>query len=104
MQVFATSKATALGRTLHQLTCFFPKSRQAVRVMKLTTIFLLAACLQLSAKGVSQTVSITVKDVPLLTVLKEIKKQTGYFYLADNEWLQKAKTVTITAINWPLSK
>jgi TonB-linked SusC/RagA family outer membrane protein len=104
MQVFATGKATAFGRALYQLTCFFPKSRQAVRVMKLTTILLLAACLQLSAKGISQTVSITVKDVPLLTVLKEIKKQTGYFYLADNEWLQKAKKVTLSAINWPLLK
>jgi TonB-linked SusC/RagA family outer membrane protein len=104
MQVFATGKTSALGRALHQLNCFFPKHRQAVRIMKLTTILLLAACLQLSARGISQTISISVKDAPLLSVLKAIEKQTDFVFIVDNQWLQKTKKVTITATNLPLLK
>jgi TonB-linked SusC/RagA family outer membrane protein len=104
MQVFATGKTSALGRALHQLNCFFPKHRQAVRIMKLTTILLLAACLQLSARGISQTISISVKDAPLLSVLKAIEKQTDFVFIVDNQWLQKSKKVTITANNLPLQK
>ena len=84
MQDFATCKA-AISRALHQLNCFSRKSRYAVRIMKLTAIVLLAACLQLSAKGITQTVSIQVKDAPLLTVLKAIEKQTGYVFFVLEE-------------------
>ncbi|MCS3800878.1 SusC/RagA family TonB-linked outer membrane protein [Niastella sp. OAS944] len=101
MQDFATGKA-ALGRALHQLIRFFEKNCKAVRVMKITGILLLAACLQVSARGLTQTVTISVKDAPLITVLQEIKKQTGYMFFADNKQLQKAKKVSFTANNLPL--
>lgn len=104
MQVIATGKTPAWGRVLHQLNCFFPKHRQAVRVMKLITIIILTGCLQLSARGLSQTISITVKDAPLLTVLKAIEKQTDFVFIVDNQWLQKTKKVTLTANNLPLQK
>jgi TonB-linked SusC/RagA family outer membrane protein len=103
MQDFAASKVSAMGGALNQLTCLL-KSRAAARVMKLTGIILLAGCLQLSARGLTQTVTISVKDAPLLTVLKAIEKQTGYVFFVDNQWLQKAKKVTITANNVPLQK
>jgi len=104
MQVIATSKTPAWGGILHQLNCFFSKCRYAVKIMKLTAILLLAACLQLSAKGITQTVTIHVKDAPLIAVMKAIENQTGYVSLVLEERLHDAKPVTINADNWPLTK
>jgi TonB-dependent starch-binding outer membrane protein SusC len=104
MQEFATRKAIAQGLDLRQLNCLFRKYRMAVRIMKLTTILLTVACLQLSAKGITQTVTISVKDAPLYTVLKAIQKQTDFRFIISNRQLQKAKPVSITATNMPLQQ
>ena len=103
MQEFATRKAIARRMNLRLLNCLLRKYRVAVRIMKLT-IILLAACLQLSARGLTQTVTISVKDAPLLTVLKAIKKQTGFVFYVTSEELKRAKTVSITANNLPLEQ
>jgi TonB-linked SusC/RagA family outer membrane protein len=103
MQEFATRKAIAQRMDLRLLNCLFRKYRMAVRIMKLTAI-LLAACLQLSARGLTQTVTISVKDVPLLTVLKAIKKQTGFVFYVTSEELKRAKNVSIIANNLPLEQ
>ena len=51
-------------------------------VMKLTAILILSACLQVSATGLSQNISLSEKNVPLQKVFKQIHKQTGYqFFL-----------------------
>src|SRR3954467_9621776 len=102
MQEFAARKAIAQQMDLRLLNCSFTKYRMAVRIMKLTAIILLAACLQLSARGLTQTVTISVKDAPLLTVLKAIKKQTGFVFYVTSAELKNAKNVTITANNLPL--
>jgi TonB-linked SusC/RagA family outer membrane protein len=104
MQEFATRKAIAQWMDLRFLNCLFRKYRMAVRIMKLTTIILLAACLQLSARGLTQTVTISVKDAPLLTVLKAIEKQTDFVFFVNNKELQKTKKVSITANNLPLQQ
>jgi TonB-linked SusC/RagA family outer membrane protein len=104
MQEFATRKAIAQRMDLRFLNCSFRKYRMAVRIMKLTTIILLAACLQLSARGLTQTVTISVKDAPLLTVLKAIEKQTDFVFFVNNKELQKTKKVSITANNLPLQQ
>jgi len=44
--------------------------------MKLTATFLLLMAMHVSASGFSQTVTLSVKDVPLAQVFKKIKKQT----------------------------
>ena len=68
--------------------------------MKLIVIFLTAFCLQVSATAFSQKVSISQKNVPLEQVLKEIKRQTGYFFLYDLDLVQqKSKPVTINVKN-----
>ncbi len=38
---------------------------KTLRIMRLTAFFLLAACLQVSARGLAQTVTLSVKGVPL---------------------------------------
>ena len=104
MQEFATRKPIARGMVLRQPNCLFSKYRMAVRIMKLTTILLTVACLQLSARGLTQNVTISVKDAPLLTVLKAIKKQTGFTFLVTNKDLEIARNVSITAQNLPLQE
>lgn len=103
MQEFAPGKA-ALCIALQQLNCFTKKYRTAVRIMKLTAIILLAACLQLSAKGVSQTITLSLKDAPIQTVFKEIERQTQYTFFADVRWFHMAKKVTIEVKSLPLNQ
>jgi len=71
-------------------------------VMKLTSVFLLAAFLQVSAHGWSQTISYSGRDVPLKKVFSVIKKQTGYVVFYDQGWIENANPVTISASNQPL--
>lgn len=66
-------------------------------VMRLTTIFLTVSILHVAARGMSQTVSFSGKDVPLKTVFTAIEKQTGYVVLYDAHLLQEAKSVTVDA-------
>ena len=71
-------------------------------VMKLTSILLLGACLQVSARTYSQTVSFSGKNVPLEKVFASVEKQTGYVFFFDEAILKDARPVTIKAENYPL--
>jgi type II secretory pathway component GspD/PulD (secretin) len=75
---------------------------QMMRIMKLTAFILLTVCVQVSAKTMSQTVSLSVKDSPLEKVMKSIKKQTGYSFFYNADWLEKAKRVTVEIRNRPI--
>src|SRR5450432_2557027 len=68
---------------------------QAGRIMKLTALILLTVCMQVSAKSFSQKVTLSARDSPLENVMRNIKKQTGYSFFYNADWLQKAKTVTV---------
>lgn len=63
--------------------------------MKLTTVLIIAACLQVSAKGYSQKVSLNGTDIPLQKVFEEIRKQTGYQFFYADEVLVTAKNVSL---------
>ncbi|TAM98011.1 MAG: SusC/RagA family TonB-linked outer membrane protein [Chitinophagaceae bacterium] len=64
-------------------------------VMQLTSVILLAACLQVSAFAHAQTVSISGNHLSLHKVFKEIRQQTGYNFIYTNEELQKTNSVTL---------
>jgi len=49
--------------------------------MKLTLILLIAFVLHAGARGTAQTVTLSVKDMPLEKVCKEVERQTGYFFV-----------------------
>lgn len=66
--------------------------------MRLTTILLLGVCLHVSAGTMSQ-VTLSEKNVPLQTVFKKIREQTGYTFVYRNDWLQEAHPVTIDVAN-----
>jgi TonB-dependent starch-binding outer membrane protein SusC len=70
--------------------------------MKISTILILAACLQVSARSFSQNVTLSVKDAPLDKVLNEIKKQTGYEFFYNQELLQKSKRVNMEIKDMPI--
>jgi TonB-linked SusC/RagA family outer membrane protein len=75
-----------------------------IQVMKLTFILMLAACLQVSAKGYSQNITLSLKNAPLEKMFGEVKRQTGYSFIYTRELLQNATTVTLEVINAPLEK
>lgn len=73
---------------------------RALLAMKLTSIILLITCIQVSANGLAQgTVTISVKDVMVTEVFKEIEKQTPFRFLYRDELVKKAGIVTISVKN-----
>lgn len=78
--------------------------RGALLIMKLTAILLLTACLQVSAKGYAQQVSISLKDAPLEKVFVEIQKQAGYQFVYNNRLMQGMNRITIQVKNAPVEK
>ncbi|MGX5816590.1 TonB-dependent receptor [Chitinophaga lutea] len=63
--------------------------------MKLTTVLLLVACLHISAKGLSQQVTLKERNAPLKKVLREIARQAGISIVYDEAVMAKAGRVTI---------
>lgn len=72
------------------------------RCMQLIGAFLLGFCLQVAATGVSQTVTLSMKNARLETVLDAVKEQTGYFISYKTNQLKSARPVTVHAENMPL--
>ena len=62
-----------------------------VLIMKLTTIFLLAICMNAAAKGFGQKVSLLQTNAPLEKIFREIKKQTGYTFAYTRSLLKKSE-------------
>jgi len=69
---------------------------------RLIVVFILACCLQLSAKTYAQSVSFSGKNVPLKQVFTEVEKQTGYLFFYDAALIRKEEPVTFTASKMPL--
>ncbi|HEY6900556.1 MAG TPA: SusC/RagA family TonB-linked outer membrane protein, partial [Puia sp.] len=65
--------------------------------MRLTIFLLTAAFLNVSATGVSQTISFSGTNVSLKKVFSEVKKQTGYVFTYTDNILAGTTTVSIRA-------
>lgn len=76
--------------------------RLILRTMKLTAILLLCFCLQISANGLSQSVTLQAKALPLENVFNEVERQTGYAIVYNYDLLKKANPVTIGAQKEPV--
>ncbi len=81
------------------LRLFFRRwlSSKTMLVMKLTSILILAACLEVSAKGVSQTINYTGSNVSIVKVFSIIKEQTGYVVFYNDSYIKDLPTVSIAA-------
>lgn len=64
-------------------------------VMKLTTLLLILALLQASARGYSQKINLNEKNTTLKQIIQAIEQQTDYVFFYDNKDVQKAK-ISIT--------
>jgi TonB-linked SusC/RagA family outer membrane protein len=74
-------------------------ARKMLRVMKLTAFLLLAACLQISAKAVSQQITLSAKNAPLKRILKEVSRQAGVSIVYDENLLSRTNPVTLSVKN-----
>jgi TonB-dependent starch-binding outer membrane protein SusC len=68
---------------------------KTILVMKFTAFLILAACLNVSANGYAQQVTLSSHDVSLKKVFKEIKKQTGYNFLFTSELIRKFDKIDV---------
>jgi len=64
--------------------------------MKLTTLLIIAAMLQVSAASKAQTATLSEKNAPLKAVFNTISDQTGYDFVVSTSVLKLAAPVTIT--------
>lgn len=94
MNLYSYAKAPVKpGRRMHKI----------IMVMKLIFFIITIACVQVSAVGYSQNVTIQQKDATLTTVFSSIEKQTGYSFFWKNEDLTKLK-VDVKLQNAPLEE
>ncbi|KAH0543433.1 hypothetical protein GP486_008578, partial [Trichoglossum hirsutum] len=68
----------------------------------MTAFLLLAACLQVSAGGYSQKITLSVREAPLEKVFKEIERQSGYSFWYPSRHLDNASKVTLQLRDVPL--
>src|SRR5699024_10079395 len=68
-------------------------------IMRLTTIILLVACMQVSATAFSQKVTVVGENISLKKVFKDIRKQTDYNFIYSNKTLKDATKVTLSIEN-----
>jgi TonB-dependent starch-binding outer membrane protein SusC len=71
--------------------------------MKITAAILLVACLQVAARTSGQTVTLSVKNVPVKQVFKEIQKQTGLNILVKESLIKHAAPVTLSVKDAPVT-
>jgi len=77
---------------------FFDKKRYLKKTfltMKLIAIFLFAACLQVGARGYSQEITLSQKNVSLKRVFKEIESQSGYHFFYRDKLIREAGNVSV---------
>lgn len=96
---FKPSMAVPLMRRLRLRTLI-----KTLLVMKLTIFLLTAALCNVHASGVSQSMSFSGKDQPLLKIFSAVKRQTGFSVFYNKGLLAKSKHVSISAHNMPLTE
>ncbi len=79
-------------------------SSKTWKVMKLTSVLLLALTLQVSAAVSSQTITFSGKNVAFKKVLSVIKSQTNYVFFYDVAILKNVKPISINVVEAPIEK
>jgi TonB-linked SusC/RagA family outer membrane protein len=68
-------------------------------IMNFTAIIFLATCLQVSALGHSQTITLSENNASLEKIFRELKRQTVYDFWYESKLLKNAKKVNIQVKN-----
>jgi TonB-linked SusC/RagA family outer membrane protein len=90
-----------IGNIPHR-NCLLTKKN--LLVMKLMVLLLTITCLQVSARGYGQEITLKKKNVSLEKVFEKIYRQTGYQFVYTYDLLSHAKKVTIDADKTPLKE
>lgn len=98
--VFQTFKISGLHRK--RLPSSF--TSKSLSVMKLLMILMTAFCLQVNATGLSQTVSISGKNLSFKFIFTELEKQSGYVVFYNVDLLKQTKPVTVSVKDMPLQQ
>lgn len=77
--------------------CRRPNVSKWLMRINLTCLVLTIACLQLSFAAIAQKVSLSKKNAPITEIFRELRKQTGYDFVINKQWLQLARPVTVQA-------
>ena len=77
-------------------------TNQIMKAMKLVVILLMSVFLQVSAKGLSQTVSFSGRGVTLKKIFTAIEKQTNYVFFYDAALIRNTKPVDLDVKNMPV--
>jgi TonB-linked SusC/RagA family outer membrane protein len=75
------------------------EATKILTIMKLIAILLIVFALQVSARGYTQTITLSLKNASLKVAFAEIRKQTGYDFFYEETLLGNSKKVTIEAKN-----
>ncbi len=67
--------------------------------MRLTTVILIASLIQVSAATFGQRITLNKSNVPLFSVLKEIRKQSGYDFYYDANTISQDQRVSVAVSN-----
>lgn len=73
-------------------------------IMKLTTFILLLSCIHLSANSLAQKVTLKTRNSSLKEIFKELNKQTGYYFIYDEEILKLSTPVSVDVSNESLDR
>lgn len=73
-------------------------------IMRLTIVILIAAILQVSASGYAQKINLTKSNAPLVDVIKDLRRQSGYNFVVPGELLDQVKTVNIKVKDMEVEK
>ena len=75
-----------------------------LKIMRVTAILLLGACLQVAAKGRAQNITLSERNAPIEKVLQIIEKQANVSFYYKIELLQNAGPVSINVKNGSLKQ
>ncbi|MGN6434948.1 MAG: TonB-dependent receptor [Agriterribacter sp.] len=72
--------------------------------MKLTIVLIIAACLQVSAKGFAQQITLQEKNISVQQLFEKIRVQTGYKFFYADETLAHTTRLDINVVNGKLEE
>jgi TonB-linked SusC/RagA family outer membrane protein len=94
---------TLLVMTPNEVRSHGADGKSIMLAMKLTMVFLTAVFLQVQSAGLSQSITLSGKNVEIKQIFAAIEKQTGYVFFYNKGVLAGSRPVSLTVTNMPLA-
>ena len=82
--------------------CFLPLLARNLLIMKLIILLTVLAVGQLQAAIFAQTVTLSRKNILIVEVFREVKRQTGYTVICKSDIIRATPRLTVELKNVPL--